>query len=543
MDRKIINDALAAQEKSKKTTSAKLEPNIWRTIMNNRITKFAAAAVIIIAVLIGINQFGGSINITTVALAQVTENMKKMPWMHLIIKGLDKGKKGTQEKWVSFEGKGIWISKELDGSVIFLDYGKHKNYTYDPVSRTITSSYLHGYVTPEDELLSPLFMLEFFIKEADKQNAEITRTVGVYQNKDVEINEMQLLLDDRNHKIKLLVDSERALILAGFVKSTDSNNNIVIDAEMQFEYPEHGPANIYDVGVPGSAKLVSNLPPDYVLDILAKYQSCREKMLNQYIAVVTDSTIKRVEIIYRNGNSMKTEHLYPRNYESWTEYSNKMEINFDSLLKWWTNNDNSRLSDIYLYDGQNDYFVYGLPDEPKSYKTQGHNPNHKGLADIGWPNISQWISSDREFRIIDTDYSMQNSLICIEALMPGVITTISSGEQHVSLPTRSLYYIDPYHDYICVKADFYSQLDAPWHKDTSWLDGIERSDIREDSTTYNEVVDLAQANSGHWYPKKIKKWTVKNSSKSPERITFETVYLKTNPEFPEGIFDPDKLPQ
>jgi len=47
-------------------------PNIWRNIMKSRITKLAAAAVIIIAVLIGISHFGGSIDGTSVAWAQQT---------------------------------------------------------------------------------------------------------------------------------------------------------------------------------------------------------------------------------------------------------------------------------------------------------------------------------------------------------------------------------------------------------------------------------------------------------------------------------------
>jgi len=43
------------------------QANIWRIIMKSRIIKLAAAAVIIIAVLIGINQFGGSTNEIEVA--------------------------------------------------------------------------------------------------------------------------------------------------------------------------------------------------------------------------------------------------------------------------------------------------------------------------------------------------------------------------------------------------------------------------------------------------------------------------------------------
>ena len=47
---RMLDDVLNAQEKSKKTKSAVTEPRIRRIIMKNSITKFAAAAVIIIAI-------------------------------------------------------------------------------------------------------------------------------------------------------------------------------------------------------------------------------------------------------------------------------------------------------------------------------------------------------------------------------------------------------------------------------------------------------------------------------------------------------------
>ncbi|MHC4085149.1 MAG: redoxin domain-containing protein [Planctomycetota bacterium] len=54
MDQKTLDDVLLAQEKSKKTSSADTSPNIWRIIIKNKMTKYAAAAVVIIAVLIGV---------------------------------------------------------------------------------------------------------------------------------------------------------------------------------------------------------------------------------------------------------------------------------------------------------------------------------------------------------------------------------------------------------------------------------------------------------------------------------------------------------
>ena len=56
-----VRDAISrALAESQTTEWPRTQANIWRTIMRSRITKLAAAAVIIIAVLVGIHQFGGS---------------------------------------------------------------------------------------------------------------------------------------------------------------------------------------------------------------------------------------------------------------------------------------------------------------------------------------------------------------------------------------------------------------------------------------------------------------------------------------------------
>lgn len=73
---RIISDALTAFDKSEKTKSVSSEPNIWRIIMKSRITKLAAAAVIIIAVVVGLYQLGGSIGGTSVAFGEVLRHIQ-----------------------------------------------------------------------------------------------------------------------------------------------------------------------------------------------------------------------------------------------------------------------------------------------------------------------------------------------------------------------------------------------------------------------------------------------------------------------------------
>ena len=85
MDKRTINDALAAHEQSKKTKPAAQQLNIWRIIMKNRITKFAVTAVVIMAGLIGINQFDSLIDLAKPAygITDVTELFQAARTIHM----------------------------------------------------------------------------------------------------------------------------------------------------------------------------------------------------------------------------------------------------------------------------------------------------------------------------------------------------------------------------------------------------------------------------------------------------------------------------
>ncbi len=56
-EQKILSELIEAHEKSQKMKSVLVRPNIRRTIMNNRITKFAVAAVVLAAVVLSITIF------------------------------------------------------------------------------------------------------------------------------------------------------------------------------------------------------------------------------------------------------------------------------------------------------------------------------------------------------------------------------------------------------------------------------------------------------------------------------------------------------
>ena len=85
LDKRIHGDISKELAESDKTKSAVVQPKIGRTIMKSPITKLAAAAAIVIAVLIVISQFGGSG--TSVVWAEVAQKVQAS--RGVIFRGID----------------------------------------------------------------------------------------------------------------------------------------------------------------------------------------------------------------------------------------------------------------------------------------------------------------------------------------------------------------------------------------------------------------------------------------------------------------------
>jgi len=81
VDEMVLRGLLEELDKSKSTDSAAAQPSIRRTIMKSRITKLTAAAVIIIAVFIGVDYLGG-IHPSAIAWADVTRRFAQVDYVH-----------------------------------------------------------------------------------------------------------------------------------------------------------------------------------------------------------------------------------------------------------------------------------------------------------------------------------------------------------------------------------------------------------------------------------------------------------------------------
>jgi len=139
MHKRTLNDALEAQEKSRKTKSAKLEPNICRIIMKSPITKLVAAAVIVVAVLIGISTFNGT---TAWAIEQTIEAIEG--FQAIYSSGITVDEDGTEfevEFWARPNSEGT-SSGDLrmetkGGKVIVVNEAKNVTHKYDTAHNVV----------------------------------------------------------------------------------------------------------------------------------------------------------------------------------------------------------------------------------------------------------------------------------------------------------------------------------------------------------------------------------------------------------------------
>jgi len=118
VDDRIINDSLTALNKSEKIKSVSAEPNMWRMIVRSRLTKLAAAAVIIIAISFGIKLVGGP-DTANVAWGNVISRFAKVDYVHMyIVKSRGSNFFGHGEAW---HAHGKTVISGNDGSVTYDD--------------------------------------------------------------------------------------------------------------------------------------------------------------------------------------------------------------------------------------------------------------------------------------------------------------------------------------------------------------------------------------------------------------------------------------
>ena len=536
---------------------------IGKIIMKSPIRKLAAAAVLIIAIMLLFNN--GSVTTPAFGFDDITAALQKAKWAHTIMTivelNWDEDEKKSigdkTETWQSVNPS-VSINIDSDGKITYLEKETGKLSTYNPESNTITIRYVQ--LSDLDGTYASLSeMFESQINDMKKKAEEFKYEEGILNGKHVTIIKTEFTSDNDFHSIfSIMVDPESYLPQKMIIEQILTSKNQSGKAEVIFDYPDSGPKDIYEAGVPRDAKIVvvdqtktiDVIPSEEYMAIWNNYKRIRDEATQDYIALITHSEISIGKIITMVDLDYKYDinHRWERHFvfkigQRFTRDQQNIEQlgnTFQSIFKWAQEhyNDTGSIS-VSFY---NDSFYYSTTREEenwseirKVYSEFSLLPNDT-LVDLGWPYIG------RAGHIIEDDFSKQNNLICIERLQQG---SINYDNDTVSLPGRFLCYLDEQKDYLCIRKVTEWSPDADWQEDKNWLEKIEPEKIKDGSITIEDITETFQAPNGHWYPKVIeeRQTGIRKDYKeaSLKHLRTKTLYIKTNPEFPEGIFDPNNL--
>jgi hypothetical protein len=479
------------------------------------------------------------------------------------------------------------LTKHDTGTVQSLDYLNHKSTVYSPKADTVIIAYMPGKPIPMYD--SPQSRVRLWMEYYDIRNADIKREEGRYEGIDADTyystlyrttNEGQRYLSSKS---KLVVGRDNHLPITHEIRNWDPEGKLVGDYVETYDYPDTGPKGVYDLGVPQSARVLDYSPTSELLKVLEAYQSHRDAAPLRYVAILRYSRAKvpsescqveGVDVFYSGGVFQRVDGCAIRPTPE-QEFIAECGDSFDSLMQWWTRRTSSEVEIshefIWLYDEKCRYRLsrsgsgsdWSAVDE-RPFTTRSDMPsfvlgtqsvNRDILAELGWPSYLIRSGSRRTGTSIgEDDCSKQNNLIRIEVLYDGGFNT----RNEVILPKKYLFYLNPERDYVCQRYEVHRQLHAPWHSDPNWLDGIDQETLRKwaqitghgisrgaiGHVLLKEVLEYAQTGVGRWYPVKILERSIstKGDGTTGESREMKILYLRTDLEFPEAIFDPDNLP-
>ncbi len=266
---RTLTDILEAQEIQKE--SAESRPNLWRFIMESRVTRYSAAAVVALAMaLVLFGPFGTSKN-GAVLLAEVGDNINKMDTMviegtrYVTYEDLERQpREGTVRKLISSQHG--YMEEQYEGDVLI-----HRSYMCRPEKVFVmvfprAKKYLKWNATEAQinllDKLTPKGIVEAFcahnFTELGKEEIDGVKVEG-FENRDLQIvpDIPKVLADMNDLSLRLWVDVETALpvrleadvdlgksVLTGFNRLHIREINSFVEFNRQFD------PNVFDPNIP-----------------------------------------------------------------------------------------------------------------------------------------------------------------------------------------------------------------------------------------------------------------------------------------------------
>jgi len=282
--------------------------------MTSRISKIAAAAIVVLIVYSGILHIGQKNQ--GVVLGAVTEAMSGMPWVHIDTSIQQGDQIQKRQEWECFDPKvHIWI--DAQGVISYRDYSRETAYVYQPHANTITISSTTDRFNKKGPQ-SPVEAVKHMIARFESKSGDIQREKATQNQIPVEI----IHLHDEHQDISLVLDVKRQVPLTmngkGRIPETDQEYTV----SANFDYPAQGPVDIYGLDVPLDAKIIDNRPKGDVQDLIQEVQRRFDTGFADHYAVVLGAYVEEdsqpeptdIVVMRQKGNLKRVDKYHAFNF-------------------------------------------------------------------------------------------------------------------------------------------------------------------------------------------------------------------------------------
>lgn len=522
-DQEVLDDVLNALKRSRKARSAAPRPRIWRIVMRSRIASVAAVAVIVVAVIMAIQQFGVPLDAANVAWADVQEAFLAQSWVHLRYDN-------DTESWFNLEnGDHCHIQSYHSGKrFVYIHRLENLRRVYTPA---------HGQhiredrpaIYPDDTIpaYEPRTAWETIVGHSEKMSGNAS--AGHWEHeKHVEENDGSRLVrfdsyynDAAGRRLlvkRIWADPETRLPEKVWKRLSlaqrEAQNRDFITGE--FDFPESGPASIYDLGVARDLPVVKEYDKTAspsVAQVVEAGKTAAEGFPSRYRAIVWQNEgSHEIDVIWRDGDRIRQSRYFSLTKEP---YHLPVPCTATEVLQW---TQTQVPVGVTMVDGQRRYrrsnphpsSSSGEDREPKVRVNRG-----KSLMLSSWPHDKQWPyvkQATASFEIIPD----------LPQELSGCV-----GVRRDSGDIRREMYIDPAHDHICVKWIWWKLRSGDWEKERQY-----------------ELSGFTRLPDGHWYASTCLLTTYAD----PERGTSQgganwsiDVTVLDEGDYPPDAFDGEKL--
>ena len=473
------------------------------------------------------------------SFAEVATAVLKQPWVHL---RTARAGEGEGELWFS-PARNVVATRQHD-SITYEDYRLQVVDSYDPTDKVVYhapivwKSRAHDYEAMVEALAAllqaerlpekPLAHLDFLgpqratMRVLDQRVEKITEAGHNWLDYHLTVTDPRTELP-----LRMLFRVDAVTRLPTLWRLDGQHDGKPANVETRFDYPERGPADLYDLGVPRTAQRVDRVPAGDAKRIVETLKAGRERM-DDYRAVFvmhtegidyawwTDQPI----IFYRKGTKFRAD--YPAGSTGNLAATKRPAQGVD-LGKWWRER-----TKFFRYYPQ--YVVRDATTFASNLKSSA-DPDGTLHAEI--VSVQSWKSGNNPGEDYPPEWSMRPESV-VDMHPPGgppgcvllrVRHTSAKGrvdEKGIGIPDAFRYWLDPARDFIVMRWDWVM-------RDATGQEKVTESDITEET---------ARSPQGVWYATKIRRTFPNPGGKASSVDQVYHLYVDFDVDLPDSLFEP-----